>query len=427
MRGLLAHHHYIYTSERLLREVHDRATAQPEGRIHSADVTITSPIGIGVTVGMGGGTDGSENTLWVAEFALRALQDQIASLSTAAEGRYLRAVLNLTCCVLPVANMSTTVAWMYAEHSDPDTGRITLIGLCGSTKNYRDAVPGSRSLGTELGDGWYPSSLMGLRQVFAMRADDEEVKNVQDWESMEDPVDTAMRYTELPPRDILDEGWKEVLAEVLVTKTVERQIDGYDAVLLAAPLWVRSAPALRVKQDGAEERKPEAAKTSPDRARRSPATSTMLEPSRSGFVASPLATMDQTIEVAGAIMAGVGGLLIVIGSLLPWLITVDPVARMNNATGLRAGYGLLTLISGVVTVLIAVMRLNWGGMPEIVRRLSIASGMFVGLVAAANYMNMQRQAITMVASDSSVTIVGPGLWILLVGAVFAVLGGVATR
>jgi hypothetical protein len=130
-------------------------------------------------------------------------------------------------------------------------------------------------------------------------------------------------------------------------------------------------------------------------------------------------------DVAGATMAGVGGLLIILGSVLPWFIAVDPVLGVSSVNGMRGGDGLLTLAFGAATLLVAVMRLVRTRTSAIVQRFSIASGIGTRFVAAANYVSIQRQATDLVArSDVGIALVGTGIWALLAGALLAVAGGV---
>jgi hypothetical protein len=344
MRLRQVHHQYIYTSERLLREVYQQAQSHPQGGIRLTGATLATPVGT-LSAGVGPRPDHPDNVFWLAEFAqgvlkeqtcsLPALDDQIRAASSNPEGfhlgaqtqdrhlgttleptgLYLRATLELTWHWLPVVNIPDGVAWMYAIHDDPDTERRTLVGLCGSIKNYRGSIPGSSD--PVPGDPWYPSSLMGLRRIFAARAEEEAVKDIEGHEAADGSVFLATRLTSLHRRYIIGAGWVEVLAEVLVQTELPFKIDGYDAIVLGAPLWVRTAPP-PLGSDGNSITKPKPVDKEP-----LPTQSPLGDRPRLPYQPEARSVaMARPIGVAGATLAGIGGLLMIFGSFLPWLVAV---------------------------------------------------------------------------------------------------------
>lgn len=393
---------YTYTSERLLREVWDQANAQVRRRLTGGEVSITLPVG---SIKAGGSLgDDQPNVFRLAEFACQALRNRIVPVSAATEGKYLQIVFDepdreLRCYRLPVAGMPTRVAWIYGTYDDPAAG-LTLVGLCGSINNYLGAVAERPSPGTGPQEIWYPSSLAGLRKIFAARAEDEAVKdltNLRHDEQTENPISTALRMTLLGERYIFDQGPREVFAEILVAGPASPNEHGYDTVILGAPLWIRHAPARLVRTEHPVSTEPQTNQLTITRA--------------------------QIVEVAGAVIAGIGGLLAILGSLLSWRITVNSVIGVSSAAGVSGGDGKLTFLMGAVTVLIAATRLAWPRTPNAIKVSPIACGVFIGVVAAANLWSIHS---TEAVSDSaaSVTTAGPGLWMLSAGAILAVVGGI---
>jgi hypothetical protein len=53
----------------------------------------------------------------------------------------------------------------------------------------------------------------------------------------------------------------------------------------------------------------------------------------------------------------------------------------------------------------------------------IACGVYIGIVGGANIWNIRHQASeTLAATSSGATSVGPGLWVLLLGSILAMVG-----
>lgn len=143
---------------------------------------------------------------------------------------------------------------------------------------------------------------------------------------------------------------------------------------------------------------------------------------------SPPARLVRNPVVPGATMTGLGGLLIILGSFLPWLTATAPFVGTITRNGMEGGDGIITLILGVITILIGVSQLTATRLPTLLQRSSIATGVITGIVAAFNYLEVQRriedanEQTELVAAS-----VGSGIWTLVVGAVLAIVGGVLLR
>jgi hypothetical protein len=132
--------------------------------------------------------------------------------------------------------------------------------------------------------------------------------------------------------------------------------------------------------------------------------------------------------VPGATMIGLGGLLIVLGSFLPWLTATAPFVWTISRNGMEGGDGIITLILGVVTILIGVSQLTATRLPSLLQRSSIATGVITGVVAIYDYVDVQRRIEDVKEQTDLVSAsVGAGIWTLIVGAILAIVGGMVVR
>jgi hypothetical protein len=128
-------------------------------------------------------------------------------------------------------------------------------------------------------------------------------------------------------------------------------------------------------------------------------------------------------------MIGLGGLLIVLGSFLPWLTATAPFVGTISRNGMEGGDGIITLILGVVvTILIGVSQLTATRMPALLQRSSIVTGVITGAVAIYDYVEVQRRIEDVKEQSELISAsVGAGIWTLIVGAILAIVGGVVVR
>jgi hypothetical protein len=127
-------------------------------------------------------------------------------------------------------------------------------------------------------------------------------------------------------------------------------------------------------------------------------------------------------------MTVLGGLLIVLGSFLPWLSFTAPFVGTVTRNGMEGGDGIITLILEVVTILIGVTQFTATRLPAFLHRSSIVTGAITGVVAVFDYLEVQRRIED--AKEQSELIaasIGAGIWTLIVGAILAVVGGVLIR
>jgi hypothetical protein len=132
--------------------------------------------------------------------------------------------------------------------------------------------------------------------------------------------------------------------------------------------------------------------------------------------------------VPAATMIGLGGLLIVVGSFMPWMTASAPLVGTISTSGMQGGDGVITLVLGVITILIGVTQLTATNMPTSLQRSSIVTGVITGAVAIYDYNEVQDRITQAKAqSDLIIASVGGGMWALFVGAALAIIGGVLIR
>ena len=174
--------------------------------------------------------------------ATKAVRDHTSTIAQG-WGDYIRAELDLTMGFMTVLmgwarTSHVEIAAMKAEVDDPEAGRV-LVALFGSASNYRHRKPGS--------DGWgeIPSDVDGLYGILERTREPKDPKIDDHYldrdigHSPDGRADTAVRL--LGQRF---KGFREGRFEVLMRSfcTVE-DTQGYDLVILSAPVWVTTPPS----------------------------------------------------------------------------------------------------------------------------------------------------------------------------------------
>ena len=128
-----------------------------------------------------------------------------------------------------------------------------------------------------------------------------------------------------------------------------------------------------------------------------------------------------------------GGLLVAIGTFLPWLM-----ANVVGASFTRDAYqlgaqakltfdGPLCVVLGVLTVGLGMLRLVRHDLPALLRRASLLSGLIVGLVVADRWSGAHKLVTELNNHGPVIAIVGYGYWMCAGGAVLAFLGGLLAK
>jgi hypothetical protein len=119
-----------------------------------------------------------------------------------------------------------------------------------------------------------------------------------------------------------------------------------------------------------------------------------------------------------------GGLLVAVGSFLPWVTATAPFIGSISRSGMDGGDGVITLVLGAAAAVLGLMfagglRLSKGG-PILIILCAVAAGVVAGL----DYSDVQGRVQVAEAASSLVSAsVGAGLWSIFVGAVMTGIGG----
>ena len=259
------HHLYYYVSDRWLNEAYSMARERTNRRKTTTTFGIQGspfiPLAPSLNISASTNEAPTENRYKRAQevFEILDRSGSVGSLAATSEDIFFwEADLPLTLAALPVMGLEKPVAWMYASYDDHAAGR-TFISLCGSVNNYIGFAAGDG----EVIAGWYPSSSPGLHAIIESLSN--ERGGVGEWTRlMSEPGRREFYYllsalSELPRGHIVGQGFMEVLAKVFylehnvnITSSGLAGVRGhFDTVLVGAPLWVRSATARPLGQDGA--------------------------------------------------------------------------------------------------------------------------------------------------------------------------------
>jgi hypothetical protein len=123
-----------------------------------------------------------------------------------------------------------------------------------------------------------------------------------------------------------------------------------------------------------------------------------------------------TIQIkTGPALTALGGLLLVIGSMLPW-VTANHVFGSMSVSGTE-GDGIFTLVLGLVLLIGAVARMSTEGR----YRWLIVVAAAAALLAVFEFVNI-RSTIDDVSNTYVRGSIGPGLWIIAIGSATALYG-----
>jgi hypothetical protein len=135
----------------------------------------------------------------------------------------------------------------------------------------------------------------------------------------------------------------------------------------------------------------------------------------------------QGIVEMAAIGVIVGGLLMVIGSFLPWITARAAFVGTLNRSGVEGGDGVITLILGIVTGLIGIARFTRRELPPWVQRSPIVTALAGGLVVGLDWKDVSDRISDVETGGFASANVGAGLWTIAIGCVIAFVAGFQIR
>jgi hypothetical protein len=109
---------------------------------------------------------------------------------------------------------------------------------------------------------------------------------------------------------------------------------------------------------------------------------------------------------------GIGGVLVAIGSILPWV-------RLGTVSTGSEGTGLIMAVLGVALVLIGFAGLTDPARARQLRSLAILGGLATFVIAVVDLWNVSFEVT---AAPGRPSAIGEGLWVSLAGAVVALAG-----
>jgi hypothetical protein len=169
----------------------------------------------------------------------------------------------------------------------------------------------------------------------------------------------------------------------------------------------QQAPQQQAPQQYAHEQQPYAQQT-PQYGQQPPTASAAAGADRSGIF---------------AILAAVGGLLVGVGSFLPWATITSPFIGDLTVAGTAAD-GKITLVIGVAILIVAALRLLRPSTPALVQRLTILFGLIVVAVGIMDVINVSSVSTEVGGQDVATVSVGFGLWVVILGGLLAIVGGI---
>lgn len=145
---------------------------------------------------------------------------------------------------------------------------------------------------------------------------------------------------------------------------------------------------------------------------------------------SPKPLPPGTTGITGAVMILIGGLLMIVGSFLPWLRANAPLVGDLSRNGMDEG-GVGTLIGGIVAILIGVAHMTGSKMPSFLQPSAIFLGLFyAGWAIYVTVDSIQPRVDQFLARSGALggdAGVGMGLYAVGVGALSCLLGGIVVR
>ena len=129
--------------------------------------------------------------------------------------------------------------------------------------------------------------------------------------------------------------------------------------------------------------------------------------------------MRNSIRQLGAVS---GGVLLIVGSLMTW-VSVDLGFRAFSATGRETTEGKLTLATGVVLIVIALLQMRPVNARRLLGYLAVAAALFGSVVLLLEYLDVLER-IREAEGTPATAVVGTGVFVAALGAAAALVATV---
>lgn len=135
----------------------------------------------------------------------------------------------------------------------------------------------------------------------------------------------------------------------------------------------------------------------------------------------------QSKELGGALTVLVGGLLVIVGSFLPWITATSGFGSVSVSGMDHGGDGIFTLVLGVIAALIGMAQLIKAQLPGIIRGSPAIIGVSLGVITFFDHSDIRNRIARAAVSSSGAlsSTVGQGIWSLYLGAVLIFIGGIS--
>jgi hypothetical protein len=123
-----------------------------------------------------------------------------------------------------------------------------------------------------------------------------------------------------------------------------------------------------------------------------------------------------------------GGLLVVVGSFMPWLTVAAAFVGTISYSGVEGGKdGVITLIIGVLAVTVGAVRLLSQRVPRVVQHISAALGVLVLAIGFYDLEEVRQRVAGFSTEPYGTAFTGPGLYAVIVGGGLITIGGLVSQ
>ena len=138
-----------------------------------------------------------------------------------------------------------------------------------------------------------------------------------------------------------------------------------------------------------------------------------------GYRPAGAAPATHSINVA-ALTLGLGGVLIAVGTFLPWVTVTSFISVSRSGIDLGSD-GIITLTIGMIIVLVAAVSFSDSGLGGLERILGLLGGAAAVAIAVIDAADLAHRIAGLSSSALAIGSIGVGLYVVAIGAGTAVL------